>query len=84
MKFSGCNGVMSSEAILEYPALYNGDELVDMDQICGEYLDLVEKYPGEILPKIVKAHLNKFLYSGFTMHGHTDLRDKLNKINGNP
>ena len=31
LKFSGCDGVMSSEAILEYPALFDEGKIHDMD-----------------------------------------------------
>ena len=41
LKFTGCDGVMSSEAILEYPALYSDDGIIyDMDKLTQEYLDL--------------------------------------------
>ena len=66
LKFSGCDGVMSSEAILEYPALYSDDGVIyDMDELTQEYLDFFEKYPGEASLKHVKGHLNKFLHAGF-------------------
>lgn len=71
LKFSGCDGVMSSEAILEYPALYHHDPnsedggLVDMDDLALEYFDMYTKYPGEANPKIARAHLHKFLHGGF-------------------
>jgi len=40
LKFTGCDGVMSSEAILEYPALYSDDGVIyDMDELTEEYLD---------------------------------------------
>lgn len=45
LKFTGCDGVMSSESILEYPALFHGKELVDMDTIIEEYLQLCKEYP---------------------------------------
>lgn len=67
LEYSGCDGVMSSEAILEYPALFNGKELVDMDQLVAEYFDMVEKYPGEASPSIIRAHVHKFLHSGFNL-----------------
>ena len=53
-----------------------------MDNLTLEYLDMYEKYPGEADIKIVRAHLHKFMHSGFNTHGHTDLRDKLNKLDG--
>jgi tRNA-dihydrouridine synthase len=66
LEYTGCDGVMSSEAILEYPALFNGpsDNLVDIDQIALEYLHLVKKYPGEADFKNIRSHLHKYLYKG--------------------
>ena len=80
LQFSGCDGVMSSEAILEYPALFNGPDLIDMDKLVLEYFDMYEKYTGEANPIIAKAHLHKFLHAGFVLQKHTDLREKLNAI----
>ena len=80
LKFTGCDGVMSSESILEYPALFDPTQVYDMDDLTLEYLDFFEKYRGEANLKILKAHLHKFLHSGFTVHKHTDLRERLNKI----
>lgn len=31
LEYTGCDGVMSSESILEYPALFDGSALHDMD-----------------------------------------------------
>jgi len=82
LKYTGCDGVMSSESILEYPALFDPSKIYDMDELTLEYFDFYEKYPGEATIKILRAHLHKFMHSGFTAHGHADLRDKLNKIGG--
>mmetsp|Transcript_11544 Transcript_11544/g.17413 ORF Transcript_11544/g.17413 Transcript_11544/m.17413 type:complete len:114 (-) Transcript_11544:219-560(-) len=71
---------MSSESILEYPALFSGEELHDLDKLAMEYMEFYKKYPGEADMRTVKAHLHKFLHSGFNIHGHTDIRDKLNRI----
>ncbi len=38
LEYTGCDGVMSSEAILEYPALFDSQKLYDMDDIAAEYL----------------------------------------------
>ena len=81
LKNTGCDGVMSSESILEYPALFDPSKVYDMDELALEYLQFYKDYPGEANPKILRCHLHKFLHSGFTVHGFTDLRDKLNKIN---
>jgi hypothetical protein len=66
---------MSSEAILEYPALFDSGKIWDMDQLAWEYLEMVDKYPGETDLKNVRSHLHKFLHTGLKVH--TDLRDKL-------
>ena len=89
MKYTKVDGVMSSEAILEYPALFSGPEIKDMDLLIQEYLSMVEKYPRELEGERnsrkkrgsigdshrVKAHLFKFMHSGFENQGHLDLRD---------
>ena len=75
MEYTGCDGVMSSESILEYPALFDNSRLYDLDHLSMEYLQMVEAYPGEADLKNVRSHLHKFLYTGLKVH--TDLRDKL-------
>ncbi len=47
LNYTGCDGVMSSESILEYPALFDPSKVYDMDDLCLEYLDFYQKYPGE-------------------------------------
>jgi hypothetical protein len=66
---------MSSESILEYPALFDGRQIYDLDKLSLEYLECVELYPGEADFKNIRSHLHKFLYTGLQVH--TDLRDKL-------
>lgn len=77
LELTGCDGVMSSEAILENAALFSG-EVKDMDELTLEYLDLYEKYPGEGNRSILRAHLFKFLHEGLRIH--TDLRDRLARV----
>eukprot|EP00743_Colponemidia_sp_Colp-15_P001857 GILK01002025.1.p1 GENE.GILK01002025.1~~GILK01002025.1.p1 ORF type:complete len:402 (-),score=59.21 GILK01002025.1:191-1396(-) len=63
---TGCQGVMSSEAILENPALFS-NRYVDPHQLAREYLDICETYmPPDI--KFVKAHLFKILYQDLSAH----------------
>lgn len=38
LKETGCDGVMSSEALLENPALF-GEEIRDMDELALEYIE---------------------------------------------
>ena len=80
LELTGCDGVMSSESILEYPALYDPSKVYDMDDIMLEYLDLYEQYPGEADLKTLRSHMFKFLYTGLSKH--TDIRDVLNKAKG--
>jgi len=73
LDYTGVDGVMSAEGLLENPALFSGKE-VDLDEIALEYLDLVEKqYPTPHF--FVKSHLFKILHTG--LQQHTDLRSKL-------
>ena len=80
IEMTGCDGVMSSEGILEYPALYDPSGTFDMDELTNEYLDLYEQYPYEAQLKSVKSHLFRFLYQG--LQKHTDLRDQLGRAKG--
>ena len=75
LEYTGCDGVMSSESILEYPALFDNSKIFDLDHLSWEYLEMVERYPGEADMKNVRSHLHKFLYTGLQIH--TDLRDRL-------
>ena len=80
LELTGCDGVMSSESILEYPALFDPSQTYDMDELMMEYLDLYEKYPGEADLKTLRSHMFKFLHTG--LQKHTDIRDVLNKAKG--
>ena len=84
LKFTGCDGIMSSESILEYPALFDPSKIYDLDDLCLEYFDMYDKYPGEGNLKILRCHMHKFLHSGFTLHGHVDLRAKIGTVNTIP
>lgn len=64
LEITGCDGVMSSESILEYPALYDPSKIYDMDELMMEYLELYEKYPGEADLKCLRSHMFKFLHTG--------------------
>ena len=80
IEMTGVDGVMSSESILEYPALFDGSKIYDLDDIMLEYFDMYEKYPGEADLKCIRSHMFKFLYTGLSKH--TDIRDVLNKSKG--
>ena len=77
LEFTGCDGVMSSESILEYPALFDNSRIYDLDDLALDYIDMVTRYPGEADLKNIRSHLHKFLHSGLKVH--TDLRDKLSE-----
>mmetsp|Transcript_117534 Transcript_117534/g.293067 ORF Transcript_117534/g.293067 Transcript_117534/m.293067 type:complete len:421 (-) Transcript_117534:58-1320(-) len=69
---TGCDGVMSSEALLETPSLFSG-RTVPQDQLTQEYLELAKIYDA---PKsAVKAHLFRFLYAGLQLN--VDIRAQL-------
>jgi tRNA-dihydrouridine synthase 1 len=69
LQATGADGVMSSEAILEYPPLFLPEPVVRVGrvQLAREYLDLCRLYPPDkggqgSGTKCVRAHLHKFLH----------------------
>ncbi|KAJ0397741.1 hypothetical protein ATCC90586_008751 [Pythium insidiosum] len=70
-----CDGVMSSEAILENPAIF-GSERPSFMEMAKQYLDFAREYPPAS-EKIIKAHLFKILFQDLRVH--TDLRTELAK-----
>lgn len=75
IEMTGVDGVMSSEAILENPALFaNNNQQKTMAELADEYLQMVEKYPHGSSMKSVRQHIMKFCYKYFVRH--VDLRDR--------
>jgi tRNA-dihydrouridine synthase 1 len=72
LEATGCDGVMSSEALLERPCLFSGRE-VRQDVLTEEYLELAKLHNAE--KKCVKSHLFRFLYAG--LQHHQDIRAQL-------
>jgi tRNA-dihydrouridine synthase len=74
---TGCDAVMSSEAILENPALFS-NKFVPQEDLAVEYLRFAEKY-RHACPKIevrcVKTHMFRILHG--SLQRETDLRDQL-------
>lgn len=77
IEFTGADGVMSSEAVLEYPALFSGDSHTSESghkrkgpgkmQLAREYLALAEAHPTDVGGqgsglKCVRTHLHHFLH----------------------
>jgi tRNA-dihydrouridine synthase 1 len=80
---TGCDGVMSSEAVLEYPALFHGIDNAEEPgrigrlQLAREYLELAKQYPPDVGGqgsgvKCMKVHLHRFLDAD--LNKHTDIR----------
>jgi tRNA-dihydrouridine synthase 1 len=61
LEYTGVDGVMSSESLLENPALFSG-KIYDLDDIALEYLEICKKYPTD--PAYIRAHLFKMLFTG--------------------
>lgn len=74
MDYTGVDGVMTSEAILENPAFFE-PKFYHLEDLMLEYLEIAENY-NEVY-STVRNHLYKSLYSGFKVH--LDLRDMLYK-----
>ena len=56
-EFTGAEGVMSAEGLLDNPALFNGGQDVDKLQLGFEYLNLAEEYPVKM--KSVIFHIRR-------------------------
>jgi len=74
LEYTGADGVMSSESLLENPALFSG-EVKDLDNLALEYLDICKTYETD--HTYIRPHLFKFLYTGLMKY--TDLREDLAK-----
>lgn len=79
LEATGCDGVMSSEGLLENPALFadiNNSPGVDISYIdlALQYLDCAAEYPPAS-EKIIRAHLFKILFQDLRVH--TDLREAM-------
>ena len=76
----GVDAVMSSEAVLEYPALFAPDVVVSQEALALEYLDLAAKYK-HACPKVevrcTRTHMFRFLHGQVQAAGNEDLRDRL-------
>eukprot|EP00923_Selenidium_pygospionis_P025562 GHVN01045118.1.p1 GENE.GHVN01045118.1~~GHVN01045118.1.p1 ORF type:complete len:396 (+),score=61.30 GHVN01045118.1:340-1527(+) len=81
LEYTGCDAVMSAEALLEYPALFNSqsDVPIDVDLMAREYLDLVHLHHPHSVPDVscVKAHLFHLLFPA--LQQFTELRDALSQ-----
>ena len=81
---TNADGIMSSEAVLEYPAMFLGEQpqqrTIGRIQLANEYLNYCRKYPpdkggqGSGL-KCVRVHLHRFLHAD--LQTNIDLRNKL-------
>ncbi|CAJ1413520.1 unnamed protein product [Effrenium voratum] len=79
LQATGADAVMSSEALLEYPALYSGRPTpILQEELALEYLELAKLY--QTPHKQIKAHMFHFLYAGLQLH--TDLRARLGEAKG--
>uniref|UniRef100_A0AAV1TTN1 tRNA-dihydrouridine(16/17) synthase [NAD(P)(+)] n=1 Tax=Peronospora matthiolae TaxID=2874970 RepID=A0AAV1TTN1_9STRA len=79
LEATGCDGVMSSEGVLENPALFaDGNNAPGTDtsflELARQYLEFATLYPPAS-DKIVRAHLFKILFQDLRVH--SDLRDAL-------
>jgi len=74
LEYTGVDGVMSSESLLENPALFSG-KVKDLDSLAMEYLEICKTYATD--PAYIRPHLFKMLYTGLMQY--TDLREDLTK-----
>ena len=78
---TGAAAIMSSEALLENPALFcrNVDprtgDFLDQDELARRYLQMCEKYPPSKGLAMSRGHIFKLLHGGFKQRTH--LRDEL-------
>ena len=73
LSYTGCDGVMSSEAILENPTLFCGNDSITMIDLTLEYLEYAEKYRAPW--SSIRGHCMKMLHRYFAVH--IDIRDQI-------
>ena len=83
LEYTGADGVMSSEALLENPKLFsiNGDEMFTKEyvrsqlDVASQYVDIVTSYkaPRSIFAN-VRGHLFKILFRFINVESNSDLR----------
>lgn len=74
LEYTGVDGVMSSESLLENPALFSG-KVYNLDQIALEYLDICKTYETD--PAYIRPHLFKILFTG--LQKNPELREELGR-----
>jgi tRNA-dihydrouridine synthase 1 len=74
LEYTGVDGVMSSESLLENPALFSG-KVYNLDDLALEYLQICKTYHTE--HNYIRPHLFKFLYTG--LQRYTELREELGR-----
>jgi len=87
LRHTNTDGIMSSEAVLEYPAMFLGEQVLDPYKrtigriaLVNEFLDICEKYPpnkggqGSGL-KCIRVHLHRMLHAD--LQDDSELRKKL-------
>jgi len=74
LEYTGVDGVMSSESLLENPALFSG-KVYNLDQIALEYLDICKTYQTD--PAYIRPHLFKILFTG--LQKNPELREELGR-----
>lgn len=81
LNYTGCAAVMSSEALLENPALFCSNinpttgKYLNQTALTLRYLELCAQYPPSKGLSMVRGHLFKLLHNG--LQNHTLLREEL-------
>ena len=77
---TGADGVMSSEALLEYPALFWHEPRIGRVRLAKEYLQLARHHPPELGNqgsgiKCLKAHIHRFLHADLEQSSMQSFQD---------
>jgi len=81
LETTGAAAVMSSEALLENPALFCGNRepqsgaYLDQDELARRYLNMCAMHPPSKGAAMMRGHLFKILHGG--LRSHPEVRDKL-------
>jgi tRNA-dihydrouridine synthase 1 len=75
LEYTGVDGVMSSESLLENPALFSG-KVYNLDDLALEYLEICKTFKTDHC--YIRPHLFKMLFTG--LQKYTDLREELVKM----